>query len=60
MRFVGIRNPAEFRSVKRMHVIAWRKTFEVKKLAPATIRRKLSALSDLFAYYCEKNAVEEK
>jgi len=44
-------------SQKRAHVIAWRKTFEARKLAPATIRRKLSALSDLFGYLNEKNAV---
>lgn len=59
MQFVGIRNPADFRSVKRMHVIAWRRTFEERQFSSATIRRKLSALSDLFAYFCEKNAVEE-
>lgn len=59
MQFVGIQNPEDFRSVKRMHVIAWRRTFEERKFSSATIRRKLSALSHLFAYFCEKNAVEE-
>jgi site-specific recombinase XerD len=38
-------------------VIAWRKMLEKRKLAPATVRRKLSALSDLYDYLCEKNAV---
>jgi site-specific recombinase XerD len=57
MRFVGIAQPEDFRSVTRAHVIAWRKSLEKRKLAPATMRRKLSALSDLFAYLCEKNAV---
>src|SRR5690242_14995644 len=47
MRYVGIRDSSEFRMVKRAHVIAWRKSLEERKLAPATIRRKLSALSDL-------------
>lgn len=41
----------------RAHVIAWRKTLEVQQLAPASIRRKLSALSDLFDYLCESNAI---
>jgi site-specific recombinase XerD len=59
MRFVGIKKPNEFRHVTRAHVIAWRKRFEERKLAPATIRRKLSALSDLFDYLCEKNAVTD-
>lgn len=55
--FVGIHNPAEFRIVTRSHVIAWRKTLEEKKFSDATIRRKLSALSSLFEYLCEHNAV---
>jgi len=57
MRFVGIKLPEEFRTVTRAHVIAWRKTLESRKLAPATIRRKLSALSDLYNYLCDCNAV---
>ena len=57
MRFVGIARPEDFRSVTRAHVIAWRKTLEKRKLAPATLRRKLSSLSDLFDYLCENNAV---
>jgi site-specific recombinase XerD len=57
MRFVGIKRPGEFRSVTRAHVIAWRKVLEERKLAPATIRRKLSALADLYNYLCDANAV---
>jgi site-specific recombinase XerD len=56
MRFVGIKRPEEFRIVARAHVIAWRKTLEARKLAPATIRRKLSALSDLYNCLCDANA----
>jgi site-specific recombinase XerD len=41
----------------RAHVIAWRKHFESRELAPSSIRRKLSALSALFDYLCEHNAV---
>jgi site-specific recombinase XerD len=57
MRFVGIKRPEEFRSVTRAHVIAWRKVLEERKLASATIRRKLSALADLYNYLCDANAV---
>ncbi len=57
MNFVGIKVPQEFRTVTRAHVIAWRKTLETRELAPATIRRKLSALSDLFDHLCESNAI---
>src|ERR1019366_9857297 len=59
MRFVGIKHPEDFRAVTRAHVIAWRKMLEKRKLAPATVRRKLSALSDLYDYLCEKNAVPD-
>ena len=55
--FIGIRSPEELRLVTRAHVIAWREQLEARELAPATIRRKLSALSSLFDYLCEKNAV---
>jgi site-specific recombinase XerD len=57
MAFVGVARPEDFREVTRAHVIAWRKSLEVRKLAGATIRRKLAALSSLFEYLCEKNAV---
>jgi site-specific recombinase XerD len=40
-----------------VHVIAWRKDSVHRQLAPATIRRKLSALSSLFEHLCERNAV---
>ena len=57
MDFAGIERPEEFRLVTRAHVIAWRREIERGGLAPSTLRRKLSALSSLFAYLCEKNAV---
>jgi integrase/recombinase XerD len=49
--------------VTRAHVIAWRKDLEKhggrknNGQSPASIRRKLSALSSLFDYLCEHNAV---
>ena len=69
--FVGIDSPQEFRLVTRSHVIAWRDELlgrekekvlesgvvESEPLSASTIRRKLSALSSLFQYLCENNAV---
>jgi integrase/recombinase XerD len=56
MRFTGILRPDEFRAITRAHVIAWRKELE-QYLSPASIRRKLSALSDLFDFLCDNNAI---
>ena len=55
--FVGILKVEEFRTVTRSHMIAWRKDLEARNLSGATIRAKLSALSSLFEYLCESNAV---
>jgi integrase/recombinase XerD len=41
----------------RVHVIAWRRDLESRELEPSTIRRKLWALSSLFDYLCERNAI---
>ena len=70
MAFTGIATPAEFRIVTRAHVIAWRddlaqrvpagRTSERatgRGLSGMTIRHRLAALSSLFEYLCEKNAV---
>jgi site-specific recombinase XerD len=57
MKFVGIRKPEEFRTVTRAHVIAWRHSLDAAGIGPATIRRKLSSLSSLFEFLCEKNAI---
>ena len=57
MKFLGIEQAEEFREVTRAHVIAWRDDLSGKDLAPATIRRKLSAVSSLFEYLCDKNLV---
>ncbi len=56
--FCGVETPAELRIVTRAHIIAWRGVLEANQLAPATIRRKLSAVSSLFDYLCNENAVE--
>ena len=55
--FTGLTEPAQLRTVTRAHVIAWRKDMEIRNLSPASVRRKLSALSSLFDYLCERNAV---
>ncbi len=55
--FAGLRDFTELRNIARAHVIAWRKDLESRELADTSIRRKLSALSSLFDYLCERNAV---
>ena len=55
--FAGITAPTQFRDIARGHVLAWRKTLEDRGVSRATIRRKLAALSSLFEYLCERNAV---
>ena len=57
MRFTGIAQAGEFRSVTRAHVIAWRDDLLSRTLSGMTIRHRLAALSSLFEYLCEKNAV---
>lgn len=57
-RFVGIERPEEYRAVARAHVIAWRKSLEGQGRSPASIRRKLSALSALYEHLCENGAAD--
>jgi integrase/recombinase XerD len=62
MRFTGIVRPEEFRTVTRALVIAWRddlagRTLGDRGLGGSTVRHRLAALSSLFEYLCEKNAV---
>ena len=59
MGFTGIAHPEEFRSVTRAHVIAWRDDLAKREaaLSSQTLRHRLAALSSLFEYLCEKNAV---
>lgn len=57
VHFTGLNAPTALRTVAHAHVIAWRKAPEARNLTPASIRRKLSALSSLFDYLCERNAV---
>lgn len=63
MGFAGIRRPEEFRVVTRAHVIAWRDDLQMRLTRrgqpwnAASIRHRLAALSALFDYLCERNAV---
>jgi integrase/recombinase XerD len=57
MQFTGIIRPEEFRTVTRAHVIAWRDDLARRELGGATIRHRNAALSSLFEYLCERNAV---
>src|SRR5438046_8339862 len=50
--YPGLQDYGELRSIARAHVIGWRKDLERRQLEPASIRRKLSALSSLFNYLC--------
>lgn len=56
MAFLGIAKPEDLRRVRRPHVIAWRKSLE--NSAPATVRRKLAAVSSLFDHLSDQNAVD--
>ena len=57
MAFTGIVRAEEFRTVNRAHVIAWRDELVQRGLSGMTVRHRLAALSSLFEYLCEKNAV---
>src|SRR5690349_10322366 len=57
MGFTGIGRPEEFRIVTRAHVIAWREDLARRELGGSTVRHRLAALSSLFEYLCERNAV---
>lgn len=56
--FLGIHEPAEYRAVTRAHVIAWREELKAQGYATSSIRRKLSAVSSLFAYLCDQNTIQ--
>lgn len=57
MQFTGIQQPEEFRQVTRAHIIAFRDELKRKALSGSSIRNKLAAISSLFEYLCDKNAV---
>lgn len=58
MGFVGLDQIEELRTITRAHVLAWRTELENRGLAKSTIRRKLAALSSLYSYLSDSNAVQ--
>ena len=57
INFLGVRGTEDFQQVTRSHIIAWRDHHKRAGLAASTIRRKLSALSSLFNFLCDQNAI---
>jgi site-specific recombinase XerD len=57
MLFAGIMRPEEFRTITRAHVIALRDDLGNRTLTGTTMRHRMAALSSLFQYLCDKNAV---
>src|ERR1700728_2836021 len=61
MLFTGIKCAEEFRLVTRAHVIAWREALGERtgerSLIGTSIRHRLAALSSLFQYPCDSNAI---
>lgn len=57
LAFYAIKSMAELPTVTPMAVIAWRLHLEERKHKAATIRRKLAALSSLFAHLVERHIV---
>jgi integrase/recombinase XerD len=58
MAFAGLPDSDAFRTVSRAHVIAWRRSMTQRALKPASVRRKLSALSEFFDFLTDLNAVD--
>ena len=58
MSFVGMTDLEDLRAITRSHVLAWRSELEKRSLAKSTIRRKMSALSSLYSYLSDANAVQ--
>jgi len=63
MLFARIDRPEQFRLVTRAHVIAWRDDLRTRlgkngrRLGKTTVRHRLTALSALYNYLCDQNAV---
>ena len=57
MAFVGIEGVHDFHAVTRAHVSAWRQALELGGASGATIRQRLAALSSLYEWLCDANAV---
>jgi integrase/recombinase XerD len=56
---MGIKSADELRLVRRAAVVAWQNAMVDEKAKPRTIRRRLSALSSLFAHLIAHGAADE-
>ena len=57
--FIGIQKPEDYRLVAPKHVVDWISYLKKKKLTNETISRKVSAVSSLFKFYCERSALRD-
>ena len=58
-KFLGIKKPEDYRRVTRKHVTEWIEHLKNQKLTNESIGRKISAVSSLFKYYCERAALKD-
>lgn len=58
VRTMGIRSADELRQVNRAAVVAWQNVMKERGAKPRTIRRRLSALSSLFAHLVAHRAAD--
>ena len=58
IRTVGISSREDFRKVDRAAVLAWRRAMKDRGAKPASIRRRLSALSSLFTHLVHVRAAD--
>ena len=57
--FAGIQVPEDYRLVSPKHIADWITELLKQKLTNETISRKISAVSSLFKYYCERSALKD-
>jgi len=58
-QFSGITSPEDLRKVTRAHIIAWREDLKRRPLSDITVRHRLAAMSSLFMYLCDRNAIHQ-
>jgi integrase/recombinase XerD len=58
LTFTGLKDPDALTTITRAHDIAWRQQMARRRLKPATIRRKLSSLSELFDFLTDLNSAD--
>jgi len=57
--FMGIKKPEEYRQLSPKHISDWIAELLTLKLTNETICRKVSAVSSLFKYYCNRSALKD-